>query len=178
MSIARVWACRYSKWPPRRGGHFEYRHVRTRAIGMPSAMPRSHQYLACHFAPTRCQTRRQSWASKLDATSAQRGSVNRRSPVVRGIYTGIADGMSIARVWVCRYSKSPPRRGGHFEYRHAHTRAMDMPSAMPICSYGLPSNMGICAGQHGLPCVEGKITSTTDILDRPAGRGARCGYPS
>ena len=30
---------------------------------------------------------------------------------------GIADGMSI--------------RGGHFEYRHAHTRAMDMLSAMP-----------------------------------------------
>ena len=61
---------------------------------------------------------------------------------------GIADGMSIARVWVRWYSKWPPLRGdhfyrrahtcamdmplrgGHFEYRHAHTRAMDMTSAM------------------------------------------------
>ena len=36
-------------------------------------------------------------------------------------------GMSIARVWACRYSKGPPWRGGHFEYQHAHTRTMDMP---------------------------------------------------
>ena len=50
-----------------------------------------------------------------------------------GLYTclGIADGMSIARGWACRYSKRVPLRGGHFEYRHAHTRAMHMPSAMP-----------------------------------------------
>ena len=34
-------------------------------------------------------------------------------------HLGIADGMSIAMVWACRYSKWPPRRGGHFEYRHA-----------------------------------------------------------
>ena len=27
-------------------------------------------------------------------------------------------------------------RGGRFEYRHAPTRATDMPSAVPICSYG------------------------------------------
>ena len=33
-----------------------------------------------------------------------------------GLYLGIADGMSIARVWACWYSKSPPLR--------AHTRAM------------------------------------------------------
>ena len=39
------------------------------------------------------------------------------------LYIGIADGMSVARVWV---------RGGHFEYQHAHTCAMDMPSAMSI----------------------------------------------
>ena len=26
-----------------------------------------------------------------------------------------------------------PWRDGHFEYRHGHTRAMDMPSAMPRC---------------------------------------------
>ena len=32
---------------------------------------------------------------------------------------------------LCRYSKRPPRRGGHFEYRHAHTRAIDMASATP-----------------------------------------------
>ena len=47
------------------------------------------------------------------------------------LYLGIADGMSIAQVWVCRHPKLPRRRGGHFEYRHAHTRAMDMASAMP-----------------------------------------------
>ena len=29
----------------------------------------------------------------------------------------------------------PPRRGGRFEYRQAHTHAMEAPSAMPICSY-------------------------------------------
>ena len=40
--------------------------------------------------------------------------------------------ISIARLWVCRYSKRPPLRGGHFEYRQAHARAMDMPSATPI----------------------------------------------
>ena len=33
-------------------------------------------------------------------------------------HLGIADGMSVARVWACRYSKCPPRR-------------TDMPSAMP-----------------------------------------------
>ena len=36
-------------------------------------------------------------------------------------YVGLADGMSIARVWTCRYSKRRPRRGGHFEYRHVRT---------------------------------------------------------
>ena len=30
---------------------------------------------------------------------------------------------------------STSTRGGHFEYQHAHTRAMDTPSAMLICSY-------------------------------------------
>ena len=44
-------------------------------------------------------------------------------------YLGIAHG--IARVWACRYPKWPPRRGGHFGYRRAHARAIDMPSAMP-----------------------------------------------
>ena len=53
-----------------------------------------------------------------------------------GLYIGIADGMSIARVGSSRYSKGPPRRGGPFEYRHDPTRAMDMPSVMPICSCG------------------------------------------
>ena len=48
------------------------------------------------------------------------------------LYIGIADGTSIARVWARRYSNWPPRRGGQFEHRHAHTRAMDMLSAMPI----------------------------------------------
>ena len=47
-------------------------------------------------------------------------------PAVHRLYLSIADGMSIARVWARRYSKGPPRRGGHFEYRRAHTRAMDM----------------------------------------------------
>ena len=47
-------------------------------------------------------------------------------------HLGIDDGMSIARVRACRYSKWPRLQGGRFEYRHAHTRAMDMPSAMPI----------------------------------------------
>ena len=56
-------------------------------------------------------------------------------------HLGIADGMSIARVWACWCSKRPPRRGGRFEYRHAHTHAMDMPSAMPICSYGASSQV-------------------------------------
>ena len=31
------------------------------------------------------------------------------------LHLGIADGMPIARVWARRYSKWPPRRGGHFE---------------------------------------------------------------
>ena len=44
--------------------------------------------------------------------------------------------MSTARVWARRYSKRLPLRGGHFVYRHARTRAVDMPAAMPICSYG------------------------------------------
>ena len=35
--------------------------------------------------------------------------------------------------WVgaCWYSKRPPWKGGRFEYRHAPTRAKDMPSALP-----------------------------------------------
>ena len=33
---------------------------------------------------------------------------------------------------VLKMTASGARRGGHFEYRHAHTRAMDVPSAMPI----------------------------------------------
>ena len=47
---------------------------------------------------------------------------------------GIADGMSIARIWACRGALPGTPislRRGHFEYRHASTRAMDMPSAMP-----------------------------------------------
>ena len=32
---------------------------------------------------------------------------------------------------VLKTTASPPLRGGHFEYRHAHTHAMDLPSAMP-----------------------------------------------
>ena len=56
-----------------------------------------------------------------------------------GSISAIADGMSIARVGVCRHSKTNASEvlgGGHFEYRHAPTRAMGMPSAMPIRSYG------------------------------------------
>ena len=34
----------------------------------------------------------------------------------------------------CRHTF--PRRGCHFGYRHTHTRALDMPSAMPRSSYG------------------------------------------
>ena len=45
------------------------------------------------------------------------------------LYLGVADGMSTARVGTRRYSTGPPRRGGHFEYRRARTRAMDVPSA-------------------------------------------------
>ena len=48
-------------------------------------------------------------------------------------HLGVADGVSIARAWACRCSKRPPLRGGRFEYRRAHTRAMDMASAMPRC---------------------------------------------
>ena len=48
-------------------------------------------------------------------------------------HLGIADGMPIARAWTCRHSKRPPLRGGRSEYRHAHTRAMGVPSAMPRC---------------------------------------------
>ena len=36
------------------------------------------------------------------------------------LYLGITDGMFIARVWACRYSKCSPLRGGYFENRHAH----------------------------------------------------------
>ena len=40
MSIAQVWTRRYSKRPPRRGGDFEYWHIHSHAIDMPSATPR------------------------------------------------------------------------------------------------------------------------------------------
>ena len=53
-----------------------------------------------------------------------------RARLYIGAISAIADGMSIAWVWTCRYSEWPPCRGGHFEYRHVHTRATDMPSAM------------------------------------------------
>ena len=36
------------------------------------------------------------------------------------------------RAPVLKMAGSESRRGGHFEYRHAHTRATAMPSAMPI----------------------------------------------
>ena len=53
------------------------------------------------------------------------GSVLRRSSMwnifdFSDVPIGVADGMPIAR------------RGGHFEYRHAHSRAMGMPSATPM----------------------------------------------
>ena len=39
MSIARVWAWRYSKRPPRRGGRFEYRHGNGHAVGNAKTEP-------------------------------------------------------------------------------------------------------------------------------------------
>ena len=48
------------------------------------------------------------------------------------LYLGITDGAPFARAWARQHSKCLPRRGGRFEYRHAHTRATGMPSAMPI----------------------------------------------
>ena len=55
--------------------------------------------------------------------------------------SAIADAISIARVWARRYSKLTASERAPvlaeavaFEYRHAHTRATDMPSAMPRCS--------------------------------------------
>ena len=47
---------------------------------------------------------------------------------------GVADGMSVARVWTCQHSKRPPRRCGHFKYRRIGTHAIDMPSATPMRS--------------------------------------------
>ena len=78
-----------------------------------------------------------------------------------GLYLGIADGMSIARVWACRYSKRPPRKGGHFEYRHAHTRAVDMPSAMPKRLFS-----DLDAAAHDVDTVE--QPGDVDALARPA----------
>ena len=65
-------------------------------------------------------------------TSAQKHTIERvlrceaetaraAAPSSISALVGIADGMSIARV--CR--------GGRFKYRHVHTCAIDMPSAMP-----------------------------------------------
>ena len=57
----------------------------------------------------------------MDLGFANVGDGNNDEQVsARTRYLGMANGMSIARVWA--------RRGGHFEYRHAHTRAIDMPS--------------------------------------------------
>ena len=36
-----------------------------------------------------------------------------------------------AKRWLSRSTQHATLRGGHFEYRHTHTRAMDTPSAMP-----------------------------------------------
>ena len=56
----------------------------------------------------------------------------RRYAALYRLYLGIADGMSIARVGAVPVLKlTASGRGGRFEYRHAHTRATDMPSAMP-----------------------------------------------
>ena len=41
--------------------------------------------------------------------------------MVHPLQLNTTDGMSIARVWTCRYPKRPPRRGGHFESWHVHT---------------------------------------------------------
>ena len=53
------------------------------------------------------------------------------APLYR-LYLGIADGMTIARVWARRYSKRPPLGGGRFGYRRAHTRAI----VMQVCMFG------------------------------------------
>ena len=53
-------------------------------------------------------------------TLAQAFMAHRADIEPRRLYTGIADGMSVAR------------RGGQFGCRHAHTRATDIPSAMRI----------------------------------------------
>ena len=59
-----------------------------------------------------------------DGSNRSNGSLARSAPTAKRqpqsalyrLYLGVADGML---------------RGGHLEYRHAHTRAMGMPSAMP-----------------------------------------------
>ena len=52
----------------------------------------------------------------MPGTGSGKGSVGfRPSGVPAYLYLGIADGIPIARVWACRYSKRPPLRGGLFE---------------------------------------------------------------
>ena len=70
------------------------------------------------------------------------GGLQSTPSAIYWLYLGVADGMSIAWVWTCLYSKMTLRRsfesphvrtyprneGVTFEYQHVHTRAIDMPS--------------------------------------------------
>ena len=72
---------------------FEYRHTHTRAMGMPSAMP-IYNYGR--------------WLGAVDAWLERDRRHSVRPHALHSLYRlylGIADGLSIARVWVCRYSK-------------------------------------------------------------------------
>ena len=101
--------------------------------------------------------------------------------ILHRLYLGIADGMPIARVWTCRCSRRPPLRGGRFEYRHVHTRAIDMPSAMPnrrrrpqvACVQSVSDDYESSANPHAMAPVMGRgrrvepLTGSAGILGPP-----------
>ena len=108
-------------------------HARTRACADANAMCRAMRVCAHAHADSACTWPRAYVAETGPGTcpyTCLPKVFSRRHNYYR--HLGIADGMSVARVWACRYSERPPRQGGQFEYQHAHTRAIDMPSAMAI----------------------------------------------
>ena len=67
----------------------------------------------------------------------------------------------VGHTYICAPLESS-RRGGHFEYRHTHTRAIDMPSAMPNARLNLTSahllnrrciGAGVCCGRQHCACL-------------------------
>ena len=136
----------------RRGGHFEYRHVHTRAIDMPSAMLRI--------------------AAAGDCLNTTPHAPRKPSAALSPSHMCI-DMRTIMR-WLCYAPLESSRRGGRFEYRRTYTRATDVPSAM--ADVGRAGHLPLAAAlvpQLGEPLVN--ALDAADALDDRTARERRLG---